>query len=68
MELRLGVKGRGVGRRETSWEAVIVIRVETMVLWTRVVAVVKNRVIWHGSFRNGTEQKKAEGLPWWSSG
>lgn len=32
---------RNIGRRETSWEAVKVTRVETMVVWTRVV-VVKN--------------------------
>lgn len=58
VELRPGVKDRNIGRRETSWEAVIVARVETMVVWTRVV-VVKNRVIWHGSFGNGARAKES---------
>ena len=37
VELRPGVRDRNVGRKETSWEAVLVTRVETMVLWTRAI-------------------------------
>lgn len=58
VELRPGVRDRNIGRKETSWEAVLVTRVETMVLWTRV-AVVKNRVIWHGLFGNGARAKES---------
>ena len=52
------MRDRNIGRKETSWEAVLVTRVETMVLWTRV-AVVKNRVIWHGLFGNGARAKES---------
>lgn len=58
VELRPGMRDRSIERREISWEAVIVTRVETIVLWTRV-AVVKNRVIWHGSFGNGARAKES---------